>query len=393
MDFMKICGIICEYNPFHNGHLKQIDYLKGTMNCDYVVIAMSGNFSQRALPCVLDKYKRAEFLDKVDLVCQIPTAYNINNGEVFALAGVKTLIQAGANCICFGVETVNENLFFSLRDKMLNENDIYKANLNKYLCSGMSFKQANILSVKESFEDGEAYCELLSKPNNILALEYLKAIKKLNCNFEIIFLKREDNFSDNFHSSENISSATTIRNYLSKGISIDNFTTKKVIKTLQNYYKNNYVENYKHIAFNVLLAYDIDKMRNTYLVSEGLENRILEMLQKSSDFDELVENICTKRYDKNKIYRVILNYVLGVSKDIIKKLYDDNTFNCVKVLAFNPEILKDIKGINLIIRKYDITEKCFDELTQIENNSNLLASKIFNCEIPYNDIYIKALKI
>lgn len=391
---MKICGIICEYNPFHNGHLRQIKYLKEQLGYDFVVCVMSGNFSQRALPSIIDKYSRAESIDNsVDLICQIPTAYAVNNGEVFATAGIKLLNGLNVDSVCFGVETMDKELFFELSDILLNEPESYSLTLKSELKKGLSYKNAQLNSIRKCFKKGEIYVDLLSKPNNILALEYIKAIKRFNYNIEPILIERNSNFIDNTTSlNSTIKSATFIRNLIvNNGYYKDYIPEKSFISIRDNFYPI-YMENYKKIAFNLLFNYDKEKMKNTYLVSEGLENKILSALIDSNDYDSLIKNIASKRYDINKINRIILNYILGINKNIINNLYV-NEFSYCKVLRVNHTILKHLKpNLSLILRKNDITPEIQNNPIQIiENTATLLSKFIYNKEILYNDIFKKPI--
>ncbi|MBQ7307762.1 MAG: nucleotidyltransferase family protein [Clostridia bacterium] len=390
---MKICGIICEYNPFHNGHLFQINYLKKTLGFNFVVIALSGSFSQRALPCCLDKYSKTKCIQNADMVCQIPTAYSINNAEVFALAGVKTLHSVGVDYICFGVEDDDPEIFFEMLDNLTNENEIFKNNLKENLDLGLNFKQANLISIQQSFPNGKRYAEVLEKPNNILAFEYLKAIKKCNYNIQPIFLKRSTDFKENSKTLDNtFASASKIRLLLENNENVSNLIPNQSFQILNKFFNKNYLDSYYNMAYCMLLNLDINKLQSTYLVSEGIENRMLNSLEISKNYEEFLNNTINKRFDKNKINRIVLNYILGVDKQIIKNLYN-NKFDYVKVLLASKDILKVLNpNTKLIIRKKDITKIVENsQLEIIENKSNLLSNYIHKQSLPYKDIFVKCM--
>ena len=386
---MKNCAIICEYNPFHNGHKFQIDYLKNVLGFDFVTIIMSGHFSQRAVPSVLDKYSRALMPQNCDLICQIPTAYSINNGEVFATAGIKIINSLNITHICFGVETPDKELFFSLADNLLNESNEYRQNLKNELKKGLSYKSANINSIKKSFARGEEYAKLLSTPNNILAFEYIKAIKKYNYNIEPIFLKRQNDYLSMTPCSD-IASATMIRQNLSDNKDISLFVPDKSLEVLNKNYNPDYTKRFKNLVYISMLGADKERLKNTYNVTEGIENRIISALS-SKDYDSLISNIVTKRYDLNKVNRILLCYMLGITNDVIKKLYISEP-EYIKVLYINRKIIPYINTDRLILRKKDITPNIENNvLEQIENKSNIFARYIYNKDIDTNDIFIKPI--
>lgn len=387
---MKICGIICEYNPFHKGHQKQINYLKQDLGFDFVVMVMSGNFSQRAIPSIVDKYSKAQMVSGADLIVQIPTAYAINNGEVFAIAGIKLLYGLGVKHICFGVEDNNEELFFELADKMLNETNLYKQCLKEELKDGLSFKTATLNSIKKCYANGEKFFNLLSKPNNILALEYIKAIKRYKYNMMPIFLKREDNFTS--LDNQSIASATQIRHFLNIDKPILNFVPISTFNILQERYIKDYMEKFQNIVFNIFLDCSIERLKNTYLVSEGIENKIFNAIVDSNNYNEFIGKITNKRFDQNKINRILLNYILGVDKSIIKNLYEKE-FEYCKVIMINTKIIKVLNPrLKLVVRKNDVLKKFEDnKLEKIENKANLIANKIFESSLPYKDIYLKPI--
>ena len=166
---MKICAGICEYNPFHNGHLKHIDYIKHTLNAEKVIVIMSGNFTQRGEIAVLNKFVRARhaILSGADMVIELPSVFAVGNAETFAKGGVKTIIDTGLiDGICFGMESGKKEDYLSLAEKLNDESKEFKKTLKAYLDAGESFARAKFLTVKDL---GAEFDEtLISSPNNIL---------------------------------------------------------------------------------------------------------------------------------------------------------------------------------------------------------------------------------
>ena len=236
------------------------------------------------------------------------------------------------------------------------------------------------------------FAEILNKPNNILAFEYLKTIKKYNYHIEPIFLKRNTQFEENSEIINNIASASKIRTLIKENKDFKNLVPSNSFNILSKYSNQNYLKNYYNLAFCSLLNFDLEKLKNTYLVSEGIENKILSSLEKSKDYEEFLINCVNKRFDKNKINRIVLNYILGIDKNIISSLYFED-FEYIKVLMAKKNILNILKPqCKLILRKNDITKKFENnKLELIENKSNLLINYILNTNLPYKDIFIKTI--
>ena len=182
---MKAIGIIAEYNPFHNGHAYQIAELKRKTNADFVVIAMSGDFVQRGAPAIVDKYCRARMalLCGADLIVELPNVWAVSSAEDFAMAGVTLFDKMGCiDGICFGAESDQLPMLKTIADVSAEEPDTYKTALSSYLKEGMAFPAARAAALADYFKStGKAFFpSILSTPNNILAVEYLKALKRRN---------------------------------------------------------------------------------------------------------------------------------------------------------------------------------------------------------------------
>lgn len=186
---MKVIGIIAEYNPFHNGHACQIEELKRKTGADYIVAAMSGDFVQRGAPAIVDKYTRARMALTcgIDLVCELPVLWATSSAEDFAMAGVTLFEKMGCVCgICFGAETDDLELLASLADVLAEEPEPYRDRLSEGLRQGMSFPLARAAALYGYLADHPFLYDkehsdlssLLECPNNILAIEYLKAMKR-----------------------------------------------------------------------------------------------------------------------------------------------------------------------------------------------------------------------
>lgn len=332
---MKVLGIITEYNPFHNGHKYHIEQAKKITGADYVVLVMSGSFTQTGNIALVNKFKRANIACRygVDLVIELPTIYATSSAEYFSKGAINLLNELGIiDCICFGAEEESIEKLIDISDILIkNEQQIFKTiknNTNKDL----SFPKARELAISNIFSNLEKseYLEILSKPNNILGIEYLKSLNILNSNIQPYLIKRDTlvnhndvNISD---TNKSFTSATSIRNKLKEDINSD-------LSSYIPYYSNELLKTSK-LCFNEdlfnLLKYKISSMnitdlKNIHEVTEGLENRIKETNIISKTYEELVRNIKTKRYTETKIKRILLNILLNITKDFFNENIQNNT--------------------------------------------------------------------
>lgn len=192
MNTIKTAGIIAEYNPFHNGHHYQMEEVRRQTGADYVIAAMSGDFVQRGEPAIFDKYTRTRMALQggADLVVELPALFATSSAEDFAACGVALLEKLGADILCFGSESGNLELLQKAADILAAESEGWNTLLQKYLKQGESYPAARSLAIAEYTGDPEL-SELLSSPNNILAVEYLKALRKRNSPMEAVTIQRE----------------------------------------------------------------------------------------------------------------------------------------------------------------------------------------------------------
>lgn len=210
---MKIIGIIAEYNPFHNGHAYQIEEIRRRTEADYIVVAMSGDFVQRGAPAIVDKYARTRMALScgADLVIELPVLWATASAESFAAAGVALFEKMGCvDGICFGAECENLSLLSEIADILAEEPSAYRAALSSYIKEGLTFPQARAKALSESaptppktgsalknaFSESASLTQselakILVSPNNILAIEYLKAIRRQDSSLTPYLIKRE----------------------------------------------------------------------------------------------------------------------------------------------------------------------------------------------------------
>ncbi len=297
---MKVCGIICEYNPFHNGHLYHIKKTKEVTQCELLICVMSGNFVQRGEPAITNKWERAKCAAEhgADLVIELPFLYATQSAAYFAQAAVHLLALAQADCICFGSES-NE------LDKLIQLSELNPTILQK---KGQSTVQA--------YE--EAYGSLLS--NDILALNYLKAIKEKD--IVPYCIQRTNHYLDE-ELSGSISSATSIRKALERNQEVKHTTPMHIEHPI-------FLKDYYPLIQYLLSTCSSEYLSSLFLMDEGIEN----MLKKNAvidDFDVFMDQCISKRYTRSKIQRTLIHLL----NQTTKKEADLPLPDYLRPLAFN----------------------------------------------------------
>lgn len=390
---MKICAIICEYNPLHYGHLYHIQKAKELSGCDAVMCIQAGNWTQRGEPAITNKYVRARMALEAgaDIVVQIPTAYCCSSAEIFAMAGVKIANSfENVTHLAFGCETENYELLKEISKYFVNEPKEYKEKLKRFLDSGNSLPVARQKAIEELMkEDKVVFSEItetlniLTKPNNILAIEYLKALQKTKSKIEPIFTTRSNSDYNSADLNGKDSSATAIRTkLLSKGKirSIRKLVppfTYKLMKEDMDVFGLPDLELYNELCSYVVKTSSANDFKNVYDVSEGIENRFIDSAKKFKDFNELLLDVKTKRYTYTRLKRIVLRLLLKIDKDIVSQIYKMDKLPFIKVLAFNAEKKDFLSNIsadtNLIIRNSNIVKNPSAEyktLAEIEDRAN-----------------------
>ena len=353
---MKICACIAEYNPFHLGHLKHLDYIKSELGAEKLIVIMSGNFTQRGEPAVIDKYTRAKHavLAGADLVLELPTVFATAGAEVFAKGAVNLLCGLGIDAgLCFGVESGVKGDFISLAKSMSDESKEFKRTLKENLEKGVSLAKAKYLTVQDlggNFDE-----KLLSSPNNILGVEYTKALIGKDANIEIYPMLRTGDHNDtNF--KKGITSASSIRQVLKTG------KIKKLKKALPPFtYRDlkEYPFGFDKLIMAKVFSTSAEEMSKLPDCTEGLENRIKALSKDNRTVDALVEKVSTKRYTMARVRRILTANLLGITDSLVKDCLKSELY--AKVLAVNSNskdiisMLSSTSKIPLLTRKSDIS--------------------------------------
>lgn len=319
----KVVGIIAEYNPFHNGHSYHIQNTKAQTGADFVVAVMTGNFTQRGNTSVINKWEKAKMAlnGDADLVIELPTIYSVSSAENFANGAVKILNELGiVDTISFGMEADDVSTLNNIANVLVNEPPEYKTILEHELGKGNSFPKARENALMMYLNDIKRYANVVKGSNNILAIEYLKALKKQKSSIVPFGVKREKVYYNSTKIIDEYASATGIRNLLLHNQLEE---VRKVVPAksysilLNNLRQGTYVLDI--IAYNDEIIYKLRSMTvkqiaNLPDVSEGLEYLIKEVSNKTNNLIELINGIKSKRYTQTRIQRILLYALLGITK-------------------------------------------------------------------------------
>ena len=354
---MKICGIICEYNPFHNGHEYLIQKAKQESGCDLVLCIMSGGFTQRGSMAVLDKFTRAKHavLGGADAVIELPAVFSVAPAELFAKGAVKLLSSVPSfQSLAFGCETADKDLLCSAAKATLSESSAFKNFLQNGLKLGKSFIQAKHSALKETASP-QTY-DLLRQPNNILAVEYTKALLQTGSKAEICPIPRtganhaDDCLRTSFSSASAIRLAVSGKKFRRLKKNVPNFVLPDLKKANSDAY-------YKRIALYSALQKPAEDLKKITDCSEGLENRIKALIKNTPDYDDFISKATTKRYISSRIRRILACSVLGITDEQTHRALRFPLY--LKILAVNQERSEEIlsclseSAYPLLIRKND----------------------------------------
>ena len=405
----KVLGIIAEYNPFHNGHLYHLETSKKLTDADYTVAIISGNFTQRGSTSIVDKWSKTKMAleNGIDLVIELPVLYSISSAENFADGAIKILNSLGiVDYLSFGAETSDISILNNIANILCSEHEEYKNLLSIELEKGLSFPKARenaLLDYIKNTDDNvpenriidfEKYSKVLSSPNNILGIEYLKALKKYKSSIKPVCISRFKSEYNSSSFSENIASATAIRELIKN----KNFDTIKNVIPLESYSilmdcinsgcvapDLNCFE--KEIIFT-LRKMSIEEIFNLPDVSEGLEFSIKKAVNSCNNINNFLDIVKSKRYTVTRLQRILLYALLGISKEDIQ-LSKKVEKPYVRVLGFNDngkKLVSEIATKNPKLKLITSVKKFVD------SNSNKDLQIIFAKDVWATDVYSLAFK-
>ena len=362
----KIIGVIAEYNPFHLGHRYQIEKIKELYPNSIIIAIISTNFTQRGDISLLNKWNKTTIClnEGIDLVIELPTLYATQSADIFAYGALSILNKFKIDTLVFGSETNDIDSFTTLANIQIN-NPKYPELVKNYLSLGLNYPTAMSKALKELTNTK------IDKPNDLLALSYIKEIIKNNYPITPISIKRTNDYhSNSLQNNTNIINASLIREMFLNNQDISPYIPNNTKELLYQYLSLNNA--YTILKYNII---NNENNLSTYLdIEEGLDKRILKYLDNSHTWIDLVNNLKTKRYTYNKINRNLLHLLLNIKKeDNTKEIY-------LRVLGFNNkgrEYLKKLKkDTNLDI--FTSYRKNKSPLLDLEYHSTYIYSLITN---------------
>lgn len=377
---MKVLGIITEYNPFHNGHLYHLNEAKEKAQADYTICIMSGHFLQRGIPSLMDKWTRSKnaLASGVDLIIELPVIYSLSSAEYFAEGATKLLESINlVDTLVFGSEKGSVQDILKMAKVYADEPKDYVRQLKNELNKGLSFPRARENAFKTYMNDATF---VSSDPNNILGIEYAKALHQIKSKIKIETIKRINN---DYHDSKltgRISSATAIRKTIKN---VDHLSTIQdaVPKSTFNSLLENrndlvFKEHFSQIILYKLRSMSLRDLSHIHDVSEGLENRIKTMANEVDTLKELLDAVKTKRYAYTRIQRIVFKALLNIEKDDITR---DPQY--IRVLGFNK------KGQQLLRQMQE--EASLPIVTNLKhfNPANKQAQRMMALDLLATDIY------
>ncbi len=334
---MIITGIICEYNPFHNGHLYHINKTKQICGSDYIICVMSGNYVQRGEPAITDKYARARMalMSGCDIVLELPVRYATSSAEGFAHAATNTLIATSVtDNFCFGSEDGSLKKISVISDILYDEPGGFSEELRAGLRSGLSYPASRMRAL-QSYTDGT---DIDYSPNNILAIEYLKACK--NTSLKPYTIQRTDagyNMDDISLHPDGVCSAGAIRKHLKSGnvSSLSHYMPAYACKLLNGIVTAN---DFSDTLYSRLI-YNAEHLCDYLDVNEDLASRIVNNITKYTSFTDFCKLIKTKQLTYTRVSRALLHICLGIRKYNLKEY----NIPYIRMLGFRKEASDIVK--------------------------------------------------
>ena len=304
---MKVCGVICEYNPFHNGHAHQLSRAKELTNADFLVCAMSGAFVQRGEPACLDKWTRAEAALRggADLVLELPALFAVRAAQDFAFGGVSLLDALGVvTHLSFGAENDDLALLTRLsRPETAEESE----KIRQGLAQGLSHPAARAAALG-----------VPTPPNVILAAEYLRALQKLGSRILPVPVKRDSEHRD--ETLHSMASATAIRAALREGLDVSCAMPQEVralqLGALPSPLPD--LDGFSQTLLYILRTTPPDVLRDAYAIPEGLENRLCREAFEAANLNELLTRIACRRYSPARVRRLLVQMLLHLDAETIR---------------------------------------------------------------------------
>lgn len=345
---MKILGIVAEYNPFHTGHFYHLNKAKEMICPDYTVIVMSSSFVQRGEPAIINKWTRSHIavLNGADLVIELPLVCSVESADYFAHYSIRLLNEMGVTDLVFGSEDGHIETFTDIAHTINDKNNQYNHLIKHYMNEGYRYADATNQAL------GHLMNRQIRTPNDLLGLAYVKEIISHQYLIKPHVIRR----TNDYHSAAltPIASATALRTALKDHKDVGHYLPG------YEFYKHDHLYDfndfYKQLRYAILFN---DHLKDIHMVDEGLENLLFRSIQNSSDIDELIAQMTSRRYTRARISRMLVHILLNNrKKDVAKAMAIDY----IRLLAFNDRGRQLIKS-----RKAMTSFKIITSINQYEH--------------------------
>ena len=390
---MKITGIIAEYNPFHNGHLYQIRKAKEITGADYIIVVMSGNHMQRGTPALIDKYSRAKMAlsGGADMVIELPTCYATASAEYFTMGAISILNQLGCvDSVCFGSESGDITMLSKIAHALVDESEDFVQSLKTKLKNGDTYPVARNAALAETINGFTTFDTILGFPNNILGIEYIKAIIRQNSSIKPYTNTRIGSDYHSYKLAENFSSAISIRQSLSLQDNLD-MIQSQIPALAFDIMKEDFHKTFPVYAsdFSSMIKFKLLKERGqgftqyfdvTQAISDKLEKEMFSM----QSFDDFCDILKSKDITYARISRCLSHILLDIKAEDVQLFKENGITFYARVLGFNSKAdaltktLKSHTSIPLITKTTTASSQLYP-IGQRQFEQDIQASHIYEC--------------
>jgi predicted nucleotidyltransferase len=397
---MQILGLITEYNPFHNGHAYHIQKAKEITNADYVIVVMSGNYVQRGTPAIIDKYSRTLMAlnNGADIVIELPVIYATASAETFAAGAVRLLHDLGiVNSICFGSECGDLTLLSSIAKALCNESEEFKISLASHLRQGLSYpmarKNALLNTIKLSGYKKQQIERVIESSNNILGIEYLKALYRLSSNMAPYTILREGSGYNDLTLDTTFSSASALRKCLQTMPNYEALekhmpsTACNILKAAIGKTAPIFEDDFSDVLFYQLYTNTSNRLSEYLDMTEDLANRLLDITLKYHSFSDLANSLKSKQYTLTRMNRALLHILLQITTSTSKDVDPITTSTYARLLGFRKEASFLLKQIRLH-GEIPVITKVADAKKQLDTKRYELFKKDLFTTHLYNQIVV-----
>lgn len=392
---MKVVGVIAEYNPFHNGHKYHLEKVKELTGADFCIVVMSGDFVQRGAPALIDKYSRAKMalLNGADLVLELPLYYATSSAENFAAGAVALLDRLGiVDTICFGSECGDISILNTIAEILVEEPEDYLDALRRNLKEGLSYPSARNTALTHTRKELSEHLSVLRSPNNILGIEYLKALRRRKSSIVPFTNLRIGSDYHDTRMRQNQSSAIAIRQSLER---MDNLlfiasqVPTNVFQIMEEHFHINYPIYQQDISLLLkhrLLQYQQKGYTEFVDVTEDLSDKILKNLEFYKSCGDFCELLKSKDMTYTRISRCLLHILLDVKKDTLQKFIADDYIYYARILGLKQSSTDMLNAIKLtssvpLLSKLADAENILNTVPHAEHALEMLQSDIFAAHI------------